>query len=704
MSRLVAVFTLIAALAARAEGPTPEELKRENEALRERLARMERVMAEHGIAPPEEASAPGAGAVSTGTARKPMGEVVVTATRGEAGTKTTGSTISTVSGVEIGQQHVDEAMEPLRGVPGVHVLRTGVRGGLTSLFTRGLNSNHTAVLLEGFELTRDGGQFFELDTLTTDAVGGIEVLRGPQSALYGSDAVGGVVNFRIPRGNGPGRVRPSIEFGSYASNREKVSVQGGDDRFGFNFEASRFEQSNGRIDHSDYEIQGATGRFDFDLSDRTRLMVVVRAQEDDLLQFSNASGPRFDPLLDPDANGEKDSLLVGLDFGTWITDWWDAHVQLQHYALNRDSFDDPDLVDPFGLFNTIDEYTKGVAHLYSRFYPCKWDTVTVGVEFEDQELESMSQLFNFDVFPPVATSNLVEEDRKNRSFYMQHEFAFWDMVYLTPGARWDDNESFGTQWTGRVAGAVWIEQTGTKPRASYGTAITEPNFFQTFDAQFGNSGLVPEHNEGWDVGVDQWLCDDRVRASVTYFHNKLDDVIQFETTAFFPVFDGTFSNAGRARTEGVEAEVHWDVAKGVLRDNDVVTTSASYTWLDTEVIESNTPTSSTFKEGGSLIRRPRNTAHLNLDYAIVDCLDVNLDFNYFGDRKDVSFVFGRPPREVANGFLRVDLAASYRLPWVKGLRVMGRAENLLDKDYDEVLGFPAPGFNFLGGLEYEVRF
>ena len=688
---LVSSLLLAAAFAA-AQEPTDDDLKREHEALKQRLAEMERVMAQRGIAP-VAAPAEGGPLVAEKKDGRPMGEVVVTATRGEAGTKTTGSTISTVTGTEIAQQNSNEMMEPLRGVPGLHVVRTGGRGGITSVFTRGTNQNHTLFLVEGFEITRDGGTFFELSSLSTDATSGIEVLRGPQSALYGSDAVAGVINFRVRRGDGPPRALTTFEAGSYATNREKIDIQGGDDTFGFSLVASRLEQSNGPIDHTDFEVSSVTGRFDYDFSDTTSLMALVVAEEDDLNIGTQATGPRFLGVPEPDASAEKDSELFGLDFTHWFAEWMEAHIVLSRYTLNRDAFDFPTALDP-GNFQQLSEYTKGIAHLYGRFYPCEWDTITLGIEFEDQEQEQESNL------APAGIRN----DRDNRAVYMQHELALWDMVYLTPGARYESSSSFGVEWTYRIAGAVWIDQTGTKPRASIGTAVVEPSLFNSFDVRRGTPGLQPERNEAWDFGVDQWLCDDRVRLSATYFHNRLDELIGNQVLSLNPVTTGRFVNQGRARTAGIEAEAHWDVARGLLREDDALSTSASYTWTETEVLHSNIPNNASFKEGGSLLRRPTNVAHLNIDWTIAETAGVNLDFNYFGSRKDRSFAAGRPPREVVNGYLRVDLAGFWCVPWVKGLRVVGRAENLFDKDYDEAYGFPAPGFNVLGGLEYRIDF
>ncbi len=675
-------------------GQTNEDLRREKEELQKKLAEVDRKLAESDGTQPAEAPSPG-GAKKAKPGPE-MGEVVVTATASERGTKTTGSAISTVTADEIGKQNSNELMEPLRGVPGLHVVRTGSRGGITSVFTRGTNSNHTLFLLDGFEVSRDGGQFFELDSLSTDGTAGIEVLRGPQSGLYGSDAVAGVINFRVRRGAGPPRALTSLELGSFATNREKFDVQGGNETFGYSLVGSRLEQSDGQLNHTDFEVDSVLGRFDYDFSKDTRMKVIVHAREDNFqLTSSGSAGPRFQLLQEPDAHAEKDTELFGVDFEHSWTEWWDMEVMLERYALNRDNFDVPSPNNPAGSFQRLSEFTKGLVHFMNRFYPSKWDTVAVGAEWELEESEEIS---NF------ATSG-VEVSRGNQALYMQHEINLWDTVYLTPNVRWDDNSAFGPAWTYRVAGAVWIRQTGTKPRASIGTAVVEPSLSNVFDTRFGNSGLQPERNEGWDAGVDQWLLGDRLRLSATYFHNRLDDLIALNTISLVPLVR-RFDNVGRAGTEGGETEAHWEVKRGLFRDDDVLSTNASWTWTQTEVIDTNTPGNPSFKLGGSLLRRPTNVANLNIDYAILNCLDVNLDLDYFGSHKDRSFTtnLNRPPREVVSGNLRVDLAAQWNVPWVKGLRVVGRCENLLDKFYEEALGFPAPGINFLGGLEYEIRF
>lgn len=680
-------------------GQTNEDLRREREELQRKLAEIDKRLAEGEGTQPAEA--PASGGAKRTEAGVEMGEVVVTATGTQASTKTTGSTISTVTSREIGQQGSSEMLEPLRGVPGILVTRTGLSSGFATVNTRGTNNNHTLFQLEGFELSRDGGAFFELDTLPTDGTAGIEVLRGPQSGLYGSDALGGVINFRVRRGEGPARAVTSLEVGSFATNREKFDIQGGNETFGYSVVGSRLEQSNGELTHTefdghtDFDVESVIGRFDYDLSQETRLMLILHAREDNKdLPTSGSVGPRFNLLVEPDAHAEKDTELIGLDFGHWVTEWWDSHIQLERYALNRDNFNRPSPNNPFGNFNRLSEYTKGSAHFVNRLYPCKWDTITVGAEFEVEESEEVSNL---------APSG-VEVERDDKALFMQHEFNLWDTVYLTPNVRWDDNSSFGPAWTYRVAGAVWIEQTGTKPRASVGTGVVAPSFLQAFDTQFGNPSLEPEENFGWDFGVDQWLCDERLRLSATYFHNKLDNLIFFQTLSLVP-FRATNVNAGRARSEGIEAELHWEAARDLLTASDVLSTSASYTWTQTEALSSNNPTNPGFKVGGSLFRIPTNEAHLNVDYTIADKLGFNVDLNYVGSRRDRSFSsnLNRPAREIVSGYLRVDLAGHWDVPWVKGLRMIGRWENVFDKFYEESLGFPSPGSNVLGGLEYEIR-
>ncbi|MBI5368130.1 MAG: TonB-dependent receptor [Planctomycetes bacterium] len=721
---LTLLLALAAAGAAWAQEPTPDELKKENAELKRQLEALKQKLAEQEAAPPAPAVVPAAAPPATTSGKTPtaeaapaaakagraagdrkadepagrtLGEVVVTATRAEADLRTIGSSISVVSGRELREQQTYEAIEPLRGVPGMMIRRTGTRGDAVIATTRGLTNVHTQFQMEGFELNNDGGVMVALDSLATDAVGGIEVLRGPQSGLYGSAASGGVVNFRLRRGEGPARVRTSMEYGTFNTHREKVDLQGGDAQFGYSLAASRLEQSDGQFDDEDYEALGVTGRFDYALSERTRVMTVIHANSDDQEVVTGFPGPRYNGEFDQDAHRDRDLLMLGLDIGHRITDWWDAHVQFSRFTNADNGFDGPD-ADPFGDFQSETEYARGKVHVQNRFYTCKANTVTAGVEFKFEEQEQIS----VSDFPAPDTASTLQADRGTWAFYLQDELNLWDAVYLTGALRRDDLDASGEAWTYRLAGAGWIDRTKTKIRASIGKGVVEPQFFQLFTPLQGNPSLSPEVNRGWDAGFDQYLLDDRLRLSATYFHNRLANAIRFRVTDPF-LFTGTFENAGKVFIQGAELEAEYDIARDLVLKNDALALRAAYTWTDQEIVEVIDDTNPSFKLGSSQLDIPRGTAHFNVNYGVAEQWGLNVDVNYFGTRKVRSFVFGRPDREVADEYTKVDIAAFWSIPWIKGLRAIARGENVTHENYDESEGFPAPKANFLAGLEYEIR-
>ncbi|MBI3271049.1 MAG: TonB-dependent receptor [Planctomycetes bacterium] len=731
---VLTLFLLCPAVGAQEGG---EDLKKENQELKRQIEELKKKLAEkEGAAPLAPAApaapaaptiAPAAGDAPAAPATKPaeappaaptqpraaaspekkptpregpreetlLGEVVVTATRSEASLRTLGSAISTVTGAELRQQAAFEAVEPLRSVPGLSIKRVGGRGEGVIVTTRGLANVHTLFQLEGFELNSDGGVMLTLDTLQTDGLSGIEVLRGAQSGLYGGNASAGVVNFRLARGEGPPRGRVSFEYGSFNTQRERLAVQGGDATFGYSLAASRLLQTDGPIDDEDLEVNSVLGRFDYNLSDRTRILAIVHARGDEAEFVQGDAGARTAVDFDTDNVGQKDILVLGLDIGHWLTDWWDAHLQLERFTLGQNSFDGP-VADPFGDRQFEQQYAKGIAHLSNRLYPCKWNAVTVGVEFEKQD----SAQIDISDFPAPDTATARKDEASTTSFYFQDEVNAWDTVFLTASLRRDDFESFGEKWTYRLAGAFRIERTNTKLRASTGSGVAEPQFFQLFTPGSGNPDLQPERNRAWDAGFDQWLLEDKLRFSATYFQNKLRDAIRFRVLAVPPFFQA--QNSGDADIQGVELETQWDVARDLLLQDDAVAFHASYTWTDTEVVDTADPDNIGFKLGASLLDVPRGEANFNIHYGVADQWGLNLDVNYVGRRKTIDFATFTRGVEDEHG--KLDIAAFYRLPWLKGLKAIVRGENVTDEDYDEATGFPAPGANVLGGLEYELRF
>lgn len=602
-------------------------------------------------------------------------EVEVTSTRLDLPLKETPFSTSSVDGERIRMEHADSAVELIRGLPGFTIRRTGNgRNGLTSIFTRGTNSNHTLVLADGFQITRDGGQFFEFDLFAPYNLDRVETVRGAASSVYGSDAVGGVINLISRRGRGPATVRVAAEGGTYTTSRGTVELFGGTDDGGYSLAVSRLEQADGPLDHTDYEASTFAGRFDFRLGERTSLKVVARHFSAE--QEVPSNGPTEIVPLDVNHTREDDLTLLGAELTHWASDWIELTARLSRLETERLN-DDPDESGGGFDFNQHILFDRSAAEGLANFHMGAWGVVTVGAEYEIEENEESNN------FAPGLAS---DEDRYNRAYYAQWHLAFGDF-HLIPGVRWEDNENFGGDPNGRVAASYLFRDAGTKLRASWGTGITAPRLDQLFG--FGaNPDLEPEESVAWDAGVDQWLFNDGLRFSLTYFETRLHDLILF-TNPFGPYFNG-----GDGITRGIEAEAEMSVFDdGVL--------GASYTFLRTRATDIDEPASApTLERGEAFIRRPTHSGRVYAGWHVPDGWGLFVDVSVVGGAEDSTFTPFPGAREKNDGYVKTDVSGF--LVIVKGLRAWARVDNAFDVHYHEIIGFEAPHASFIAGLEYTL--
>jgi vitamin B12 transporter len=304
-------------------------------------------------------------------------------------------------------------------------------------------------------------------------------------------------------------------------------------------------------------------------------------------------------------------------------------------------------------------------------------TVTGGFEYEEEKA-TVEWIFEPEIEP--FTSGRVNTDRINRALYIQNRFDYKGFTFIA-GARYDDDSIFGGKTNPKVSGTYLFDKTHTRLKSSWGTGFRAPTFQELFTPFFGNPNLDPEESNSFEFGVDQGVWEDKLFLEAAYFYTRYTDLIQASPYGI--------SNIGKAKIWGVEAGVSIKPMKGLeLRGN--------FTYLDTEDEET--------KE--ELPRRPRYVWYLNANYRWNHRLTFNLDVNIVSSVRsdydviatDGSLLLGRNP-----GYEKVDLAASYVLldEWrfLKDLKLFGRIENLLDEEYEDAKGFPAPGFNFLVGLQ-----
>lgn len=646
-------------------------------------------------------------ALAKATKEIELGEVVVTATKTETPVSQVGAAITVITEAEIKQSQTIDVLELLQSVPGLNIVQTGSRGGTAALHPRGGESNFTLVLIDGVQVNDAGGDY-DFANLTTDNIERIEVVRGPHSALYGSDAMGGVINIITKQGKEKSEAYLSTAWGYQKGNynnqtliaEQKAGISGGGENYGYSLAFARIDD-NGILEvNSDYENNTFSGRFDFSPRDTVDLSFTMR-YEDSRYEFPTSFGDRFDkddPGLDPNQYSEKEALTTGLKANHFIFPWWEQQIQLglsDRDSLYRDKAD-PE-VKFFGFTESAfssqtDERRLTADYLWN--FRCEKDdlfssVLTLGVEREENELKK-SSISSF-------SSSYRDESRKNNAFYFQEQLSLWERLFLTGGFRLDDNSSFGTEFSPRGSIAFLIKETGTKLRGAGGKGIKAPtfteNFYETSTLQ-GNPDLDPEKVISWEAGFDQTIQDGLIKIGATYFSQQFEDLIGFTGDA---KPDSAWKNIQKAESRGVEAELQINPGYGL-------SIGGNFTYLETKVTGDGNIDSASFERGKKLLRRPMHTwsGYTNWNG---EGLNLNARGTYVGERDDIKWNPDYSSKRVKTPcYFKLDLAVSYDIPvnWqsLEKVKVFAKAENVLNRKYEETYGYSTARFSFLSGVSF----
>lgn len=650
-----------------------------------------------------------------------MEEIVVTATGTEVPRQETATSTTVFVAPELEARQDPRVSSFLREVPGAALSQTGSRGGTTSLLLRGGNSNMTLVLLNGFRLNDTGG-FFDFSKLTLDNVERLEVVRGPMSSLYGNDAMTGVVQLFTRQGSGPPRLTAASLWGAHAEghsrnnliSEQRLSLLGSEGVFSYSLAYGRYDDPGILAFNNRFASNVVNSRFDLEPLKNLKF-TLSQYYVDTYFGFPTFSGDRFDPQergglgLDPDQNQKSRLLLLGLTTRYVPLPWWENELQLGflHTTLRYHNPANPRevLFQAFDFFSR-DQETQWTAHYRAHLSFGARErlagTTTLGVELRHARYEGWSRDWDWLTFSGYQESTNVAH-RGSVTWYFQEQLAFRERLFLNLGASLEDNRAFQKlEFCPRASTAVRLPETDTTLRAAGGRAVKAPSFLETNSLNpffRGNPKLNPEKNISWEVGVDQWLWQGRLRAGLTYFENHFTDLIQYVQTGFST---GTFENIAAARTKGIEAYIQTKPYRGMsLR--------ASYTRLTQfKVLDDGGITSINIITGKNLLRRPRQTFSFDLGYARGP-VELNFHGLYVGMREDRRPSFLPPyfaARERRGGYFTADLAASYTVlqDWgrIRKLQLLARANNLFDRDYEEVFGYSSPRFQILGGLRLEI--
>jgi vitamin B12 transporter len=608
-----------------------------------------------------------------------MEPVVVTATLLEDPISRVPSSVTAITDEEMERQMAVTVAEAIRNAPGVYVRRSGTIGAATSVRIRGADVTQTLVMIDGVEVNNSWSGFYDWANLLVDNVERVEMVRNAQSALYGSEAMGGVINVITKRGEGKPMVTFSAEGGTFDTYREVGTLVGEWGITNFAASVSRLD-SDGQFTNDDY--RNITERVT--LTWTSRYIDSMKGLAINPNEFWLVTNPPPIPFRwDENRDRENTFFLNVLNFRCDVFDWWD-------FTIRGSSVDDEELVE--------DQFTPGVnlipglpltrmiidtdserytfATQQNLYLFDKRMIVTGGFEYEKEKAVSKA-IFEPGI-PPLPPTR-VGKDRINRAFYLQNRFDYEGLT-LIAGVRYDDDSIFGNVTNPKLAGSYLFDVTHTRVRGSWGTGFRAPTFQELFTPLFGNPTLDPEESTNYEFGVDQRIWEDKVFLEVAYFYTRYKNLIQ--ATPF------GVSNIGKARVWGVEAGVS-------IKPIEELELRGNFTYLDTKDRETRE----------ELPRRPRYVWYLNANYRWNHRLTLNLDVNIVGSVRsdfdaispDGRLLLGRNP-----GYEKVDLAASYTLveQWgcLKGLNIFGRIENLLDDEYQDAKGFPAPGINFSIGL------
>jgi vitamin B12 transporter len=612
---------------------------------------------------------------------------VVTATRMEQPLDTVGTTVSVVGSHQIQEQQIHASGDVLRQVPGVEVNQSGSAGTQTDVSIRGSTAAQTLILMDGVDVNSGSTGGFDMADVTSDNLDRIEVVRGAGGALYGSSAIGGVVNLITREGSGPLKVSYDGEGGNRATQRQAVVFDGADGRLAYSGALSYFSTTAFQLRNASFDNLSLVSRVDYHLTPDTTFTGFARYIRSNvsLVNFSNYITP-----VDPNAHQRNEFMLYNGVVTHEFTDRLEGRVSTffvrNDLRLNDTPF--PENLS-FQRDRVPDEIRGTNMELHYRWG--EGFRSLVGFDFKDRWVRSADLYDTVD--PPTQSFTAFHARRQEYAGYLEQEGRLFDgLLLLTGGVRVDGNSQFGIEVSPSWAVAIPLERWGVTLRGSYAEGFRAPSFNELYFPDFGNPKLNPEISSEYDGGITKTLGE-RVSVTATYFSRRVHDLIVAEPCTSSPGCVEA-ANAGRVDTQGVELVPAIQLMRGLAF-------SGNLTYID----ETHVSSSPEIRP----LRVPKWAAFALLTYTHKtlltsdDAVSANLAYYFVGDRDDLDPVTSTI--ENHDAYNRFDLTMTYDagIPWrlIRDEQVYARVQNLLDRHYQEVFGFPSPPVNFVAGVKVD---
>jgi vitamin B12 transporter len=589
-------------------------------------------------------------------------EILVSASLIPIAASRSANAITVIDSEQIKLRAAQSVSDLLRDVPGFAVSQSGSLGALSEIRVRGGESNHMVVLVDGIEvMDPSGSDQVNWGTFATTEIERIEIVRGPQSALSGSDAISGVINIITTSANKPYSANIFSEFGSFSSSKNGFNVGHKSDKLNIKFGASHYETAGnnirpntGSLDDDGYRNTGLNLKAAYKVNDEFTASLTSR-QSYGMAEYDN-NGSEF-----MHADFERDFTKVQGDFNS-ADGLWAHTLKLAQSNFENNQFNDE--VADGGTESNKENYQ----YTGTRFIENRNQQISMALEKETQN-------FKQHVSSGVDNNKLLE--RNADSIALEYRFDPSDAITLAASARHEDNDSFENATTGRLE-AVYRQFDSLKWRAAWGTAVKNPTYTELYGnyASFeANEFLIPEKSNSWELGVDAGLLDNRMQLSATYFNSKLNNEIGTDWSSCDENWSNCslFNNSLKSYRKGLELSSSFAVS-------DVMQASAAYTYTDSQ--DSN----------GQEARRAKDIASINVAWQAKSDVNVNLNIQYNGTQ------FDYPPTKA---YTLVDLNTNIKA--TDNLDMYLNLTNLFDEDYQDVAGYETLGFGLSAGFRYKLK-
>ncbi len=619
----------------------------------------------------ENATASAEGAAPADIATASPDTVVVTFTRTPTPVDEVAGSISVVTAEQIEARQERTLPEVLRDLPGLNLVQAGGPGGQTAIFMRGTNLNHTKVLVDGIDVSDPSNPngAFDFGQFLTQDIERVEVLRGPQSGLYGSDAIGGVINIITKAGTGPARLAATVEGGSFDTFNQSASLGGSADALHYTANLEHLHTGNTPVTPLDllppgearnddyYDNLTASSKLKYDITQNLDVGLVARYTDSHLrLTGDDFSTFPSHPAAQQSANNTVEEYARAAAHAVLLAGFLDQTLGFA-YTRSRFSAFTPDSPTEIYVGQRRKADWQGALNFSTA------EVVVLGAEYERDTITQ----------PVSAAINISSGYAELQSHLTPHLFSALNV-------RYDSNTRFGGKTTFRVAPAYVIAATGTKLKASAGSGFKAPTLSELFEDFppffFANPHLKAESSTGFDAGVEQPIAGNSLRAGVTYFHNSIRDLITTDASGI------TYGNVGRATTQGIESSLSWQALDALSVQLDYTYTEATDDILHQE-----------------LLRRPKHKASLTTQWKVTASARLTASVLRVGPWVDGNRDFSIPRLE-APGYTVLNLAGDFDIS--RRLRLFARIDNLLNRHYENPVGFLQPSRGAFAGIELRL--